>query len=112
MTKFIAGPRQSGKTTKLIKWMSKAPEGVTRVLVSPNKKMADYARLRAAKLHLSFEDWQFTHPYRSPLMMRGLGPVELALDEVAFINFAKLYMAGCTIGAVSLTLGDPFGGMA
>lgn len=101
----ISRPRQSGKTTTLIKWMQAAPEGEHRVLVSHSHERAMQLLRRYVREEPSgLESWQFValdEVLSAQNRARGRsGRVIFAVDDLDLVISRLL---GAEVGAVSLT---------
>ena len=83
MTQYVIGNRQEGKTTRLLKWVSEAPEGKTRILMCCTDTKRD--QLRKENPQIAHRIMAY-HPYMSDGW--GIGDdedIELAVDDVELL---------------------------
>ncbi len=83
MIQYVISGRQDGKTTRLLKWISEAPEGKTRILMCCDEGRSD--RLKEENPYLAHLIMAY-HPY----LMDGWGigddeDIELAVDDVELL---------------------------
>ena len=110
MTQYVIGNRQEGKTTRLLKWVSEAPEGKTRILMCCNKWRCDWLREKNPQIAHRIMAY---HPYMSDGW--GIGDdedIELAVDDVELL-LAQILNRNANVQVIAGTgtvvvLGDGF----
>ena len=83
MIQYVIGSHQDGKTTRLLEWVSTAPEGKTRILMCHSDMERD--RLREKNPQIADRIVAY-HPYMSDGW--GVGDdedIELAVDDVELL---------------------------
>jgi hypothetical protein len=103
---FHVGGRRSGKTDKMLRWLTDAPEGEWRVLVSVSEQRAMRLLREARERGLSVESWQFVgieevkrHTWSGVLYGRG-GHIVLGLDDLDMMLYQII---GWPVGRISAT---------
>lgn len=104
---FMIAGRGEGKTTALLDWLERAPDGELRVCVSAHEGASKHKARLAAKQERRVAPWQFVSidevRHRLPVSLAGRpGRLILGLDDAESI----LTMLIChPIGAVTATGG-------
>jgi hypothetical protein len=104
---FFVAPRQEGKTTKMVEWLKAAPKDVTRFVVCISEREAD--RLQREVLGDKFQRRRFVsfESLRNrPDMFRGLGKVEIGIDD-ADVILQRMFYEPIMFITVTGTVSEP-----
>jgi len=103
---FHIGGRMSGKTDSMLEWLTEAPEGEHRVIVSVSSARAMRLLSEARARELEVESWQFVgidevkHRTWSGVIAGRGGHIVLGLDDLDMMLYQ---LFGWTVGRVSAT---------